>query len=494
MLDLEGDSDVEVIAPRNPHAELPLDAALPERTPTPPASPAIVHAPLPALAHNPPPDLRRTSRISHPPGECWKVRRSAEREAEPPVIWSEDEDEDDEQANSASLPEPRTFKQAVHGDQPDGWREAATLEYNTLVETGTFEIVDLPTDHKATGSEWVVRVKHNADGSIERLKPRIVAKGYSQCPGLNYNESFVPTFRPATLRIIMAMAAVEDLELCSVDITSAFTNGDLDEEIYMKQPEGFHIGGPNKVCRLRKSLYGLKQSARQWNKKLHSVLTELGFKRIESDCSVYIYSNGEVRIIVSIYIDDITLPSKSSAAIDKYVQLLSQHFKCRDLGATRFLLGIAVERDRPTRTLKLHQRQFILDTLEKYSMSDCKPVQTPLPPKLALSHSMAPHSQEDKDFMSKVPYLSAVGSLQYLAMMTRTDIAHSVAYLARFNANPARVLHTGMLSNTSFNISKALLITNSRTVAIWQDLSPSSPTLMPPMAIVLILVAQLPVL
>ena len=123
------------------------------------------------------------------------------------------------------------------------------------METGTFEIVDLPTDQKAIGSGWVFQVKHNADGSIERFKARIITKGYSQCPGLDYNESFAPTFRPATLRIIMAMAAVEDLELCSVDITSAFTNGDLDEEIYMKQPEGFHIGGPNKVCRLRKSLW-----------------------------------------------------------------------------------------------------------------------------------------------------------------------------------------------------------------------------------------------
>jgi len=259
------------------------------------------------------------------------------------------------------------------------------------VETGTFEIVDLPTDQKAIGSGWVFQVKHNADGSIEHPKARIITKGYSQCPGLDYTESFAPTFRPATLRIIMAMPAVEDLELCSVDITSAFMNGDLDEEIYMKQPEGFHIGGPNKFCRLRKSLYGLKQSARQWNKKLHSVLTELDFKRIESDPSVYIYSNREFRIIVPIYIDDITLALKSPAATDKYVQLLSQHFKGRDLGALRFLLGIAVERDWPTRTLKLHQRQFILDTLEKYSMSDCKPVQTPLPPKLTLSHSMASH-------------------------------------------------------------------------------------------------------
>ena len=155
-------------------------------------------------------------------------------------------------------------------------------------------------------------------------------------------------------------------------------NGDLDK-IYMKQPEGFHIGGFKKVCRLHRLLYGLKQFAQQWNKKLHSILTELGVKYIESDHSVYIYSNGKVCIIVSIYI---TCASKSPGAIDKHVQLLFQHFKCHDLGATCFLLGIAVERDHPTHTLKLHQCQFILDTLEKYGISDCKPAQTPLPPSL----------------------------------------------------------------------------------------------------------------
>jgi hypothetical protein len=178
-------------------------------------------------------------------------------------------------------------------------------------------------------------------------------------------------------------------------------------------------------------LYGLKQLARQWNKKLHSVLTELGFKRIESDHSVYVYFNGEVRIIVPIYIDDITLASKSSTAIDKYVQLLSEHFKCRDLGPTCFLLGVAVERDHAT--AHTHQHPGLL---ENFGMGDCKPVQTPLPPKLVLSHSMSPSTQEEQDAMNDIPYLSAVGSLQYLAIMTRPDIAHSVAYLARFNSNP----------------------------------------------------------
>jgi len=224
--------------------------------------------------------------------------------------------------------------------------------------------------------------------------------------------------------MVLIRALSENYKSC---VSSVLLKNNLDkaavqivfEEIYMKHPEGFHIGGPNKVCRLRKSLYGLKQSAQQWNKTLHSVLNELGFKRIESDRSVYIYSNGEVRIIVPIYIDDITPALKSPAEIDKYVQLLSQHFKCCDLGATCFLLGIAVETDWPTRTLKLHQCQFILDTLEKYGMSDCKPVQTPLPHKLPLSHSMAPHSQEDKDFMSKVLEVSNLVDCAMLLCFTR---------------------------------------------------------------------------
>ena len=110
-------------------------------------------------------------------------------------------------------------------------------------------------------------------------------------------------------------------------------------------PEGFHQGGPNVVCRLCKSLYGLKQSARQWNIKLHKAFTSMGFKRIEADHSVYIYSNGEVKIFVPVYIDDITFASTNTAAVDKVVKELQTHFKCHDLGATEYLLGVAITID-----------------------------------------------------------------------------------------------------------------------------------------------------
>ena len=134
----------------------------------------------------------------------------------------------------------------------------------------------------------------------------------------------------------------------------------------MLQPKGFHQGGPNVVCRLHKSLYGLKQSARQWNKKLHAAFTEMGFNRIESDRSVYIYTNKEVKIIVPVYIDDITFASKSIPAIEKAMDQLAQHFKCRVLGPTEYLLGVGITRDRKSHSIRLHQRQFIMDLLARY--------------------------------------------------------------------------------------------------------------------------------
>jgi hypothetical protein len=139
---------------------------------------------------------------------------------------------------------------------------------------------------------------------------------------------------------------------------------------------------------------------------------------------------------VPIYIDDITFASKSTPAIEKAMNQLAQHFKCRLLGPTEYLLGVGITRDRESHTIRLHQRQFILDILEHYGMSDCHPVLTPMAPGTVLTKQMGPQTPEEVQFMKNVPYLSAIGSLQYLATMTRPDIAYTVSYLARFNSNP----------------------------------------------------------
>ena len=144
----------------------------------------------------------------------------------------------------------------------------------------------------------------------------------------------------------------------------------------------------------------------------------------------------DVRIILPVFVDDITLACKSSSVLDQTVKELATHFKLHDLGPTSYLLGIKVERDRPNRRIYLSQRQYIVDMLDKYGLSNANPVSTPMDPGSKLSTSMAPQSEDDVIFMNSVPYINAVGSLMYLAITSRPDIAYSVGVLARFNSNP----------------------------------------------------------
>ena len=410
---------------------------VPDRTP----SPEVPEPPSPQPT--PEPVLRRSGRIRNPPGEWWKFRHPP-----PPVPDDSDDElgfkvvdidpdlESEEFAGLTAGSEPRNYKEAMNSPDILHWKQAMLDEINALVSNGTWDIVRLPEGEKAIGSGWVFKIKRNADGSIERFKGRFVAKGFSQRPGLDFTEVFAPTVRMATIRLILAIAAIEGLHLRSVDISNAFLKGDLEEEIYMKQPEGFHEFGPEYVCRLRKSIYGLKQAARQWNKKLHTALLSMGWKRLESDRSVYIYKKNGVSIIMPVFVDDITLAGKSTKALDEAVEELSKHFPLRDLGSTSFLLGIHITRDFDKRTISLCQRQYIINMLDRFGHADCNPVCTPMDPGLHLTTAMGATTDEDKAYMLTVPYLSAVGALMYLGLTSRPDISNAVGILSRFSANP----------------------------------------------------------
>ncbi|MGH7239604.1 MAG: reverse transcriptase domain-containing protein [Candidatus Saccharimonadales bacterium] len=271
---------------------------------------------------------------------------------------------------------------------------------------------------KVIKSGWVFKVKTNTDGSVECLKACLVAKGYSQHPGFDYGEVFAPTVRYSATHLVLALAAQEDLHLRSVDISHAFTNGDLDEEIFMEQPEGFDEDKANYVCHLHKSLYGLKQAARQWNTKLCTVLKSMGFNQLKSDKSIFLFVRDDVQIILPVFVDDLTLASKSTTAMDRVVEELKLHFKLCDLGPTTHLLGIGVERDWPTHCIFLSQCQYILDLLECFSFDKSHPVSTPMDPGFNPSTDMSPKSDEEATFMKKVPYINAVGALMYLATTT----------------------------------------------------------------------------
>ena len=316
------------------------------------------------------------------------------------------------------------------------WYNAATAEMQAHVNNGTWELVKLPSDRKAIGSKWVFKVKRNPDGSVERYKARVVAKGFSQRPGIDFFETFAPTTKWAALRAILALAALEDLELESLDISTAYLNGSIDAEVYMKQPEGFEQRGSEWVCKLQKGLYGLKQGGRLWFEKLDSVLSSMGYIRIKSDPSIYVWSDAESRVIVPVFVDNLTIASKSKQRIASFKSDLSKHFKLRDLGPSSFLLGVAITRDRATRTLQLSQRQYIVDLLDRFNFADCSPVSTPMDPGLRLSVSQAPSTPEDVAYMQSVPYINAVGALMYLAIATQPDIAYSVNVLCCFSSNP----------------------------------------------------------
>jgi len=204
----------------------------------------------------------------------------------------------------------------------------------------------------------------------------------------------------------------------------------------MEQPEGFQEHGPNWVWRLLKALYGLKQSPRLWNQKLDTVLHELGFKRIRSDSSLYIWERDKIKVIIPVFVDDLTLASKSKSAIASFKHELAQHFKLHDLGPTSNLLGMQVTRDRSQHRLCLSQRQYIVDMLERFNMTDSAPVTTPMDPGLKLTSAMSPQTVEETASMKLVPYMNAVGTLMYLATSTRPDIAYTVGVLCRFNTNP----------------------------------------------------------
>jgi hypothetical protein len=211
--------------------------------------------------------------------QCYRQHRHP-----PPAVPSSDEDDSDDpldllNAHSASAIEPTSYRQSQQHPDKELVHKACKEEIEAHRLNGTWEIVKLPPGKCAIGSRWFMKVKFNADGSLDHYKARMVAKGYSQCPGFDFKETFAPTVRYSTIQIILAIAALENLELHSVDISHAYLNGDLEKEIYMKQPKGFEVGGPEFVYKLKKSLYGLKQAGRVWNKKLYSVLLSMGFKQ-----------------------------------------------------------------------------------------------------------------------------------------------------------------------------------------------------------------------
>ncbi|CAM6117598.1 unnamed protein product [Calypogeia fissa] len=247
----------------------------------------------------------------------------------------------------------------------------------------------------------------------------------------------------ATIRLLMALVVLFDLELDQMDVVTAFLYGLLEELIFMRQPQGFvRKGKEHQVCKLLRSLYGLKQSPRQWNKRFDTFMKSLGFIQSEYDCCLYKKKvNNEVFgfIILVLYVDDMLIAAKDKSEIAKLKAQLSSEFSMKDLGPSKRILGMEIHRDRQKGKLWLTQGQYTKKVLAKFNMASAKAVSTPLAPHFKLSAAFCPTDSVEKGLMSKVPYDSAVGSLMYLMVCTKPDISHAIGLVSRYMANPGKV-------------------------------------------------------
>ena len=231
----------------------------------------------------------------------------------------------------------------------------------------------------------------------------------------------------------MALVAHFDLELQQMDVKTAFLNGDLHEEVYMEQPQGFHAEGKEHlVCKLKKSIYGLKQASRQWFLKFNEKILSFGFKENVIDECLYLKVSGSKFIILLLYVDDILLASNDFGLLYETKVFLSGHFEMKDMGDACYVLGIEITRDRPSGILGLSQKAYISKILERFNMQLCSPDKAPILKGDKFSKLQCPKNDFERKQMEQIPYTSVVGSLMYLQTCTRPDIAFVVGMLSRY--------------------------------------------------------------
>ena len=295
----------------------------------------------------------------------------------------------------------------------------------------TWELTDKPENRTVIGLKWIFKRKENPDGSLNKLKARLVVKVYSQIPGVDFVETFAPVARYETLKLLIALAAQNQWQIYHLDVKSAFLNGKLDEDIYVEQPAGFVIeGADNKVYKLKKALYCLKQAPRAWYSCIDSHLHKLGFKRSKSEFTLYVRKRLENVIIVSIYVDDILIIGNVEQEIAEFKEEMQHDFEMSDLGIMSYFLGIEIEQ--LSNGIFLSQRKYISSILRKFGMENSKAVATPMAANLKLSKSDGTQEVDEKYFRG------IIGSLLYLST-TRPDIMLATSILSRFMSKPSEI-------------------------------------------------------
>jgi hypothetical protein len=331
--------------------------------------------------------------------------------------------------NSDAVIDPLTYNQAMRSPEAASWNSAMKAELDSVGSTGTWIEVVTPQDRRLVGNKWVYKTKRDASGNIAKFKARIVAQGFSQVEGVDFDETFSPVARLTSLRLLLAITATSDLLLHQMDADTAFLNGTLDEEIYMVFPPGYQASDPSSTgLRLIKSLYGLKQSPRVWWKLISGHLATMGFEKVDSDWGLYFRKKDGCFILL--YVDDVLIAAPSMGPINDVKASLKAKWKWTDMGEAAYVLGLKLERDRRSRTIQLSQEAYIERILVRFGMENATTIGTPL------EDAKPEVSKDDVDPRRQKWYLSIVGSLMWVSQSLRPDISFAVGLLSRFSHNP----------------------------------------------------------
>lgn len=327
---------------------------------------------------------------------------------------------------SQSNDDPKTYNQAITGVNKNRWIKAMNEEIESLQQTGTYELSDLPKGRKAIGCKWVYKTK--LENNSVRYKARLVAKGFCQKYGEDYDEIFSPVARSTTIRVLLSMAGKLNLRVRQFDVKTAFLNGKLDEEIYMAQPDGFKSS--DKVLRLRKSLYGLKQAARSWNTMLKECLTKIKFTQSNADNCLFIKKDGTNTCYIVVHVDDMLFAATNIETINAVHTQLSQYFTLKDLGSAKQFLGVDIHEFEGH--FGINQSRYITAMAEEFGFSQAKAQKYPIQPgyfKL----------DDDELLQTNREYRKIIGKLLYVSTNSRPDISLSVCILAQRVEKPRKL-------------------------------------------------------
>ncbi|KAK2443673.1 putative mitochondrial protein [Trifolium repens] len=324
--------------------------------------------------------------------------------------------------------EPVNIKDAL---QSSVWKSSMIDELKSIEKNQTWELVKLPNGKKTIDLKWVYKTKLNPDGSISKHKARLVARGFLQKEGIDYNEVFAPVARHETIRLVVTLANLRGWGLYHLDVKSAFLSGPLEENVYVKQPPGFEIAGKeNMVYKLHKALYGLKQAPRAWNKRIDQFLSHIGFKKCTVEYGVYVKCSADSSsLIICLYVDDLLVTGSDSNEIEKFELTMNKEFEMTDLGSLSYFLGM--EFVKTSKGMMMYQHKYASELLERFEMDSCNQVSNPCDTNSKLKEC------SEEEVVDSTMFKQIIGSLRYLCN-SRPDISYAVGVVSRFMNMPRK--------------------------------------------------------